>query len=98
MASQRDPEGIESKYLHKFADFADGRVLEVGCGDGRLTRFYANTAKQVVGIDAHGEELGAVLHLDPPGLTDRVDLAQASAEALPFQPQSFNLAILAWSL
>ena len=34
MTAEKDPEGFERKHLHKFADFANKRVLEVGCGEG----------------------------------------------------------------
>jgi tRNA G46 methylase TrmB len=37
MTLEKDPEGFEKKSLHKFADFADKRILEIGCGEGRLT-------------------------------------------------------------
>lgn len=33
----KDTEGNEKKFLHKFADFTNKRVLEIGCSEGRLT-------------------------------------------------------------
>ena len=48
MTVQTDPEGTEAKYLRRFAGF-DGaprqRVLEIGCGDGRLTWRYAQRGR-----------------------------------------------------
>ncbi|MFN3492862.1 MAG: class I SAM-dependent methyltransferase, partial [Anaerolineales bacterium] len=48
---QRDPEDKEGKTLHQFVDFSGKRILEVGCGEGRLTWKYAKHAKQVVAFD-----------------------------------------------
>ena len=32
-----DPEGTEKKVLHDLVDFKGKDVIEVGCGDGRMT-------------------------------------------------------------
>ncbi len=37
MSLLKDPERTETKYLHKFVDLAGKQLLEIGCGDGRLT-------------------------------------------------------------
>ena len=45
-----DPEGVETQALAELAR-ADGlRVLELGCGDGRLTWWLARTAASVVAV------------------------------------------------
>ena len=36
MTFTKDPEQNETKHLYKFADIAGKRVLEIGCGEGRL--------------------------------------------------------------
>jgi tRNA G46 methylase TrmB len=47
-----DPEGLETNALFEQAgSFTGLRVLEVGCGDGRLTCRYAGQAASVVAID-----------------------------------------------
>ena len=50
MRLQKDPEGNEKKYLHQFADLKEKRVLEVGCGEGRLTWKYAGASSLTVGF------------------------------------------------
>jgi predicted RNA methylase len=57
MALQKDPEGIERKTLHKLVDFTNKTVLEIGCGEGRLTWKYAASAKRVVGFDPDHDSL-----------------------------------------
>lgn len=98
MSYERDPEGIETKYLYEFADFDHARVLEIGCGDGRLTWLYANSARRVIAIDPHGEDLAELQNDRPKALGETLTLTQATAEALPFPRQTFDLAVLAWSL
>lgn len=98
MTCIRDPEEIEARHLHDFADLAHARVLEIGCGDGRLTWRYAASAGRVVGVDPDAERLALALRDFPPGLRPTVALARSQAEALPFPGETFDLAILTWSL
>ncbi len=37
MSSSIDPEDTEITVIHELVDFSGADVLEVGCGDGRLT-------------------------------------------------------------
>lgn len=98
MPIQRDPEEQEIKYLRDLADFAGTSVLEIGCGEGRLTWRYAASTKRVVGIDVDPQRLSVAYTDRPPNLRARVAFAQAKAEKLPFPPETFDLALLAWSL
>ena len=98
MTQQRDPEGVETGHLHDFVRGAGARVLEVGCGEGRLTWRYAGAARQVVGIDLDPERLSVAPRECPPAWRPRVAFVLANAEALPFPGETFDLAILAWSL
>jgi len=41
MVIRTDPENNETRALFDLADFKSKRVLEIGCGDGRLTWRYA---------------------------------------------------------
>ena len=45
----RDPEGIEVEYLNKTGAINGRSLLEIGCGNGRLTWRYANLAAATVG-------------------------------------------------
>ncbi|MDD1719751.1 MAG: class I SAM-dependent methyltransferase [Methanoregulaceae archaeon] len=69
-----------------------GRVLEIGCGDGRLLAASSGGQGEVVGIDFSGNALA--LCRRNPGLTGRVDLCLADALHLPFSDNSFG-AVLA---
>jgi ubiquinone/menaquinone biosynthesis C-methylase UbiE len=98
MTVQKDPEGFERKTLHKYADFVNRRVLEVGCGDGRLTWKYAAAANHVTGMDVELNDLRLANADRPHDLENKVSFSQASARYLPFAGAKFDIAILAWSL
>ncbi len=70
-----------------------GCVLEIGCGQGRLTAKYAALVT-VVGIDLP-ESLPAAGRRAFPELAE---VAAASAVALPFQAEQFDAAIFSLSL
>lgn len=97
ISTQFDPEEIEIKYLHDIVDLVNTRVLEIGCGDGRLTWYYADSAKDVVGVDPNAELLATALRERPPPLHTKVTFTQAIAEVLPFPIERFDLALMSWS-
>ena len=98
MTIQKDPERHETKYLHNFADFAGKRVLEIGCGEGRLTWQYAKETRSTVGIDLDKDSLRVATIDRPSDLENKVYFSRAMSEQLPFSKETFDIAILAWSL
>lgn len=98
MSLQKDPDRNESKYLHKFADFANQRVLEVGCGEGRMTWQYARGTQTTIGIDPDPDALRIASVDRTHDLETKVRFACAASEYLPFSKETFDIAILAWSL
>ena len=96
MPTHRDPTEIETRYLHEFLEVANARVLEIGCGDGRLTWRYAASAGRVIAFDPYLESLQAAVNNVSPSMP--VSFTQARAQALPFPRETFDGAILAWSL
>jgi len=98
MTLQKDPERTETKYLHKFADFSGKRVLEIGCGDGRLTWQYAKSASHAAAIDLDQDSLRYALVERASDLDDRVLFSRADSTHIPFSKEKFDIAILAWSL
>jgi ubiquinone/menaquinone biosynthesis C-methylase UbiE len=95
---QRDPENRESKILQKFVDFSGRRVLEVGSGEGRLTWKYAPASALTVGFDPDHDALRIARADCPADLQQHVHFTGASANHIPFQKGTFDIAILAWSL
>ena len=98
MTLQKDPEGLEKKILHKFVDLSNKHILEIGCGEGRLTWKYAAASHLTVGIDPDRDALRIARTDSPSTMREHVHFAQASASNMPFSKETFDIAILAWSL
>jgi len=98
MSIQKDPEHKETKYLHSFANLSEQRVLEVGCGEGRMTWQYAKTTHRTIGIDSDRDALRIASVDRPHALESKVHFSCAASEYLPFSNETFDIAILAWSL
>jgi ubiquinone/menaquinone biosynthesis C-methylase UbiE len=98
MTLQKDPERNESKYLHTFVDFTDSRVLEIGCGEGRMTWQYAKATHTTIGIDPDPDALRIANADRPYDLTNKAYFSCAASEHLPFSKETFDIAVLAWSL
>lgn len=98
MTFQKDAEQYEAKALHRLVDFSDYRVLEVGCGEGRLTWNYARSAKQIVGIDLDPDAVRVANYDMPDDLRKTIAFACASSLYLPFSHEKFDIALLSWSL
>ncbi|HSO14137.1 MAG TPA: class I SAM-dependent methyltransferase [Anaerolineales bacterium] len=94
----KDPEQNETRHLHKFVDVTGRRVLEIGCGEGRLTWRYASASFSTVGIDPDKDSLRVATIDRPSDLESKVRFVNAQAEHLPFRKETFDIAILAWSL
>jgi 2-polyprenyl-3-methyl-5-hydroxy-6-metoxy-1,4-benzoquinol methylase len=93
----KDAGGAEAAALATLGDFGNKRVLEIGCGDGRLTWLYAAQAQSVLGIDPEEEEIAAARSATPPELAERVRFEVGTAEDLS-KTAAFEVAFLSWSL
>src|SRR5947208_11269804 len=72
MAWRIDPEGVETAALAKAAPVNGLRVLELGCGDGRLTFRYAEAAASVLAVDPDAERITEARASLPSQLAERV--------------------------
>jgi ubiquinone/menaquinone biosynthesis C-methylase UbiE len=98
MPLQRDLEGFEKKTLHTLVDFKNKHVLEIGCGEGRLTFKYAAASSLTVGFDPDHDALRIARADSPHAMQKHVHFAGASANHIPFSKETFDIAILGWSL
>ena len=69
------------------------RTIDIGCGEGRLTRHLKELGHHVVGIDASPSLVAAARASDP-----ATDIRVANAAALPLDDASVDLAIAFMSL
>jgi len=89
-----DPEQNEAAALARMVPSFNGyHVLEIGCGDGRLTRKYARGAAHIIAIDTDAQRI-ADLRDELPFVDARV----LGVHDLVLPPHSVDVAIFAWSL
>jgi ubiquinone/menaquinone biosynthesis C-methylase UbiE len=93
-----DPEGAHLAALHRLGDFSGRRVLELGCGDGRLTVPIGREAAHVLAFDPDAEAVERGRRSLPAELADRVAYRVASGRSIEVEPASFDLALFSWSL
>ena len=97
MTPVRDVDDAEARVLHSRGDFDGANVLEVGCGDGRLTWLYAARAESVLGIYPEEEAIATARSTTPPELAERVRFEVGAAEDLS-KTAVYDVAFLSWSL
>ena len=93
-----DPEGAHLAALRRLADFRDRRILELGCGDGRLTLGLAADAASVIAFDPDAEAVERARRFLPTELRERVTYEVASGKEIELERQSFDLVVFSWSL
>ena len=93
-----DPEGNETVALHGLVDFSGKDVLEIGCGNGRMTSMYADEASSVLAIDLDESAIAAAREQVPLGLASQVTFQVADATTAPLEPKSYDVVVLAWSI
>jgi 2-polyprenyl-3-methyl-5-hydroxy-6-metoxy-1,4-benzoquinol methylase len=93
-----DPEGAHAAALRRLGDFRGRRVLELGCGDGRLTVGLARDAAHVLAFDPDAEAVERARISLPHELRERVTYRVASGKEIDVQPHSFDLTVFSWSL
>ena len=98
MSVSIDPEGTELGVMHQLVDFSGKTVLEIGCGDGRLTSRYADQAASVLAIDPNEEKIGRAIESAPEAFGTKVRFLVADITTVELPDQIFDVAILAHSL
>ena len=98
VTSVLDPEGEHIAALRRLGNFRDRRVLELGCGDGRLTLGIAAEAAAVLAFDPDAEAVGEARRFLPAILADRVSYRVASGKEIEIERHSFDLVVFSWSL
>jgi len=84
----------EEVYPLKYSQMLElkGRILEAGCGAGRILRYYKNRGYEIIGIDFVESVIDHLKQSDP-----ELDVYSADMRDLPFESNSFG-AVLAFGL
>ena len=95
---QRDPDDVEPRLIQELVELRGKRVLDVGCGTGRLTRAAARQAASVYAFDPSEDRVAEARASLSPGLRGRVSFRVHGAEQLDVARRRFDLALCGWSL
>ena len=98
MAVRIDPERNEVRALRQAADWGGRRVLEIGCGEGRLTHRLAELGARVQAIDADAGLLRKARRVLPPGLASQVAFRVGRADSLEHRAGTFDRVVYSWAL
>ena len=93
-----DAEGAHPAAILRAADFSSKRVLEIGCGEGRLTWGIAQPAASVLAFDPSSEDIASARADCPEELREKVRFEVARADEIEVEPQSVDLVFFSWSL
>lgn len=93
-----DPERREVRMLLARTPLRGARVLEIGCGDGRLTRRIATAARHIVGIDPEASSIARAKRLHSPRDRGRMRFEIGRGEELRFRDRTVDLVLFSWSL
>ena len=100
MSVRIDPEGNETDALFDLVELQGREVLEIGCGDGRLTRRYADRAAHVTAIEPFEDAIARAQAWLSEAPNERIEFRHVSFDdlAAAIDADVFDVTLLSWSL
>jgi 2-polyprenyl-3-methyl-5-hydroxy-6-metoxy-1,4-benzoquinol methylase len=95
-----DPEGNETDALFDLVEVEGCEILEIGCGDGRLTRRYAHGAAHVTAIDPFEGAIARAQKWLSEAPNERIEFRHVGFEDFTAASDAdvFDVTLLSWSL
>lgn len=90
-----DPDGVIEQAMRAIRDWDGATVLDLGCGTGYHLPRFAATARQVVGVEPHGELVAAAQRRTR--LLSNVEVRQGTAQRLPVADASIDVMHARWA-
>lgn len=98
MPVELDPEQVETRIIHRLIDFAGKDVLDIGCGDGRMTWRFAEPTHSVLGLDPEAKSIATARASMPDQLRAKVTFQVADITTATLPPAAYDVVVLSWSL
>jgi ubiquinone/menaquinone biosynthesis C-methylase UbiE len=99
MARVVDPAGTEVRILKQVINWRSKQVIEIGCGDGRLTQRLASLgAEKILALDPDAMLVRNARKRLPKRFIGQVRFRVGQAEHLPAKAEQFDLAVFSWVL
>jgi ubiquinone/menaquinone biosynthesis C-methylase UbiE len=98
MSAMLDPEEAETRVIHDLIDFSGKDVLDVGCGDGRMTWRFADQAHSILGLDPAAASIEQARLDTPAHLRSNVAFEVADITTAQLPAEAFDVVALSWSL
>ncbi len=93
-----DPERVEMRMLQSVAHWSGVSVLDIGCGDGRLSLRLARLGAMVLGVDDDASDIRAARRRLPARYRKRVRYEVESGTRLTCLDEAFDVVVFSWSL
>jgi ubiquinone/menaquinone biosynthesis C-methylase UbiE len=98
MTARLDPAEAETRIIHHLIDFAGKDVLDVGCGDGRMTWRFVEQTHSVLGLDRLAASIEQARLDTPAHLRSKVTFQVADITTAQLPAAVLDVAALSWSL
>lgn len=93
-----DPQAVETRIINGLVAFDGLRVLEVGCGEGRMTWRFAKKASSVLAVDVAEAKIEAAKRATPEDLRAKVRFEATDITRIQLHGALFDAAVLSYSL
>jgi 2-polyprenyl-3-methyl-5-hydroxy-6-metoxy-1,4-benzoquinol methylase len=98
MTLRIDPEQNEIRALKSVANWRGKDVLEVGCGNGRLTLRLARLGANIRAVDPDPKLIRTARKNLPERFAGRVRYQVGNAEQLKYSNDTYDLVVFSWVL
>jgi ubiquinone/menaquinone biosynthesis C-methylase UbiE len=90
---ESNTENLEIEMIDRFVDLQEKKVLEIGCGEGRMSKLLAQKSGRFIGIDPDEKSIEKAKSEIP-----NIDFRVGNGEALEFEDASFPVIFFTLSL
>ncbi len=98
MIGRIDPDGVETRVIHELIDFVGKDVLEIGCGEGRMTWRFADAAASVLAFDPDDSAIATAREQTPDALKAKLSFRVADITNIKLTQGAYGVAVFPWSI